>query len=163
MGLVSICSPGRRPGIRTTMPGAQWLHAGRAALLALGLSLGASTAHARGDGDLWIMVIGPMCLSRFPEFSNTDMAKFFLRGADIGDFVDRPFGRCFRQHNWASRPRCEEVMGLQKARMRDLQPVYEHHRTEIRGLKPAFDYFNAYVNQDPTSASWPFPCPERTR
>ncbi|MBL8469090.1 hypothetical protein [Methyloversatilis discipulorum] len=129
----------------------------------LALALGAHTAHARGDGDIWIMVVGPMCLSQYPSHASTEMGKIFLRGAAIDDFVERPFARCFRQHNWASRNLCEDVMGLQKEQMRDLQSVHERHRDEIRRLKPAFDYFNSYINQDPASPSWPFACPEEAR
>lgn len=124
------------------------------------LALAGSSAQARGDGDAWIMVVGPMCLAQYPEYADTEMAGIFLRGADIGQFVDRPFARCYRQHNWASRALCTEVMGLQKSQMRELQTVYEHHRDEIRGMKAAFGYFNTYIMQDPTSASWPPACPD---
>lgn len=121
------------------------------------------TVHARGDGDLWVMVVGPMCLSQFPEYADTELGKLFLRGADIDSFVSRPFAQCFRQHNWASSALCAELAGLQREQMRDLQTVHEHHRAEIRGMKPAFDYFNAYVAQDPRSSAWPFKCPEVSR
>lgn len=126
----------------------------------LALALSAHTAHARGDGDVWIMMIGPMCLSQYPSHAGTEMGRIFLRGATIDDFVERPFARCFRQHNWASARLCDDVMGLGREQMRNLQGVYDRHRDEIRGMKAAFEYFNGYIMADPTSANWPPACPD---
>ena len=123
------------------------------------LLIAGQATHARGDGDLWIMLVGPMCLAQFPAYADTDTGKIFLRGSDINAFLDRPFARCFRARQWASTELCAEVMGLQQEQMRDLQTVYEHHRDEIRGMKAAFDYFNAYIAHDPKSPTWPPACP----
>lgn len=123
------------------------------------LALGCQSTHARGDGDLWVMAVGPMCLAQYPSQADSALGRLFLRGSDIDTYLTRPLARCFRKHNWASVRLCEELMGLGNEQMHDLQVVYEHHRDEIRGMTVAFDYFNGYIARDPSSASWPQPCP----
>lgn len=124
------------------------------------LLLSGQATHARGDGDLWVMVVGPMCLSQFPKYADTEIGRIFLRGSEINAFLDRPFAQCFKAHNWASTQLCSELMGLKREAIRDLQSVYEHHRDEIRGMKSAFNYFEAYIALNPNAPTWPQKCPD---
>lgn len=124
------------------------------------LMVASQSTLAKSSKDLWILVVGPMCLAQFPRYADTEVGKIFLRGSDINDFLDRPFARCFRSHNWASVQLCADVMSLEKDQLKDLQPVHERHQDEIRAMTDAFSYFNAYVWLDPKSSAWPHKCPD---
>jgi len=132
------------------------IHLVTAAIL---LILGQAT-QAKGDGDLWVMMVGPMCLSQFPQYADTELGKIFLRGSEINAFIERPFAQCFKVHGWASKQLCAELMGIKRESIRDIQSVYEHHRDEISGMNVAFNYFDAYIAADPSSPNWPHKCPE---
>ena len=134
----------------------------RPVIAAAALVLGVSQSHARGDGDLWILVVGPMCLAQYPTYANTSLGKFLLQDTDINTFRQGPLAECFRRHNWASGQLCNDIMSLQEEQMKDLQPVYERHREEIRSMAAAFEYFNELVMPRPPAFADPS-CPEASK
>jgi len=128
-------------------------------LLSASLSFFSHTAHARGDGALWVFFVGPMCLSQYPEYANTELGTLLLRGASIEDYAARPFAQCIKTHQWASRELCEELMNMPAKQANAAALVRERHQAEIQGMKQAFDYFDAYIETNPTSPQWPPACP----
>lgn len=123
---------------------------------------GIPQARARGDGDLWIMVVGPMCLAQNPAYANTGLGKLLLQGTEVATFIQRPFAECFRKHNWASSQLCDDIMSLREDQMKDLQPVYERHREEVQGMSVAFNYFNEFIAPKPPTFARPS-CPEAAK
>ena len=122
----------------------------------------ASPSHARGEGDIWIMFVGPMCLAQNPAYANTGLGKLLLHGTDVNTYIQQPFAECFRKRNWASRQLCDDIMSLQEEQMKDLEPVFERHRDEIRGMSAAFAYFTESLSLSPPTFARPA-CPESAK
>ena len=112
----------------------------------------AGVASAANDGDLWVMLVGPMCVAQDPAYGDTSLGKFFTRG-NLSAFEEQPFAKCFKEGHWASKELCDELMGHKAGDLPNVQPIYERHRDEIRGMEAAFNYFNKYLVTDRAARS----------
>jgi hypothetical protein len=106
------------------------------------LSFWSTCIQAQGDGDMWAFVVIPMCLSQDTAYASSNVGHAFLRGGSVDSFVKTPVGMCFKKHNWAPKKLCDDLMNLRDDEWKDMEHLYQRHKSEIKGMKVAFDYYN---------------------
>src|SRR5262249_52989648 len=77
----------------------------------VGASVSTPAARAGGTGDLWVFVVGHMCLAQDVKYRTTPFGQslmFML--SHRGDFDSRPITVCFRERRWASEALCNDLM-----------------------------------------------------
>jgi len=124
----------------------------------VGASVSTPAARAGGTGDLWVFVVGHMCLAQDVKYRTTPFGQslmFML--SHRGDFDSRPITVCFRERRWASEALCNDLMTTidERSTRADYQVLYNRHSREILPMGGLADYLNDSLKANPT-----LPCPE---